>query len=186
VCFKGPRVERFIECGLLSLDPTRPLVKIARPERFMASMLELIETLNSTPRRYARSVLLLEDLLLQLSEQPVENFEVNARLKTVLSRLADEIRERPYLDWDFKKEALATGVSYPHFRRIFKRLFDMAPWRFVIETRLLRAAEMLSRSDEQISVVAENCGFDDSFYFSRLFKKYHHMSPSRYRREFQA
>jgi len=37
----------------------------------------------------------------------------------------------------------------------------------------------------KIASVAEQCGFDDQFYFSRLFKKYYHFSPLRYRREFR-
>lgn len=184
VCFKGPRVETFIKKGLIVIRSKRPLVKITHSERFLATMLNLIELLNETPIKNPRAVLLLEDLLLQLQEQPVETSAVGGHLKRGVLHLVDEIKERPYLEWDFKKEAVAIGVSYPHFRRIFKQLFDMSPWRFIINTRLQYAADMLLRSDDQIGVIAENCGFNDGFYFSRLFKKYYHLSPMNYRKEF--
>ena len=186
ICFKGPRVERFIKKGLIAIGGKRSLVKIAHSERFLATMLHLIELLNKQPTRDSRTVLLLEDLLLQLHEQPVETFAVDSYLQTGISQLVDEIRLQPCLDWDFKKEAVAVGISYPHFRRIFKQLFDMSPWRFIINLRLQHAAECLLRGDDQIGVIAEKCGFNDAFYFSRLFKKYYHLSPLSYRKEFQS
>ena len=185
VCFKGPRVERFIKKGLITIGAKRSLVKIAHSERFLATVLQLIELLNEQPTCDSRTVLLLEDLLLQFHEQPVDALLVSGHLKKGILHLVDEIRKNPQLDWNLQQEAASIGVSYPHFRRIFKQLFEMSPWRFIINLRIQQAAECLLRSDDQIGVIAENCGFNDGFYFSRLFKKYYHLSPMNYRKEFQ-
>ncbi|NOY75932.1 MAG: AraC family transcriptional regulator [Kiritimatiellaeota bacterium] len=185
VCFKGPRVDRFIQSGLITIDGDRPLVKVTHSERFLATMLNLTELLNQTPIPHSRAVLLLEDLLLRLNEQPVKTPAVGGYLKSAISRLVDEMRAHPQLDWDFKKEAVSIGISYPHFRRIFKQLLEVSPGRFIINTRLQRAADSLLRGDDQISAIAEKCGFNDGFYFSRLFKKSYHLSPLSYRKEFQ-
>ncbi|MCK5845129.1 MAG: helix-turn-helix transcriptional regulator [Victivallales bacterium] len=184
VCFKGPRVDEFIRRGLISVGKAPQLMKITRSDRFFATMLELHEQLRKTPAHRDRAVLLLEDLLLQIHEQPSGASVLSSHLKSALSRLVEEIEASPYLEWNFKKEASALGLSYSHFRRIFKSLFEIPPGRLVIDTRLRMAAERLLRGDEQISVVAESCGFEDVFYFSRIFKKYHHLSPLAYRREF--
>ena len=39
---------------------------------------------------------------------------------------------------------------------------------------------------ENAIAAAEECGFKDEFYFSRIFKKYYHLSPKQYRREFNS
>jgi len=63
--------------------------------------------------------------------------------------------------------------------------YNMPPGKYIVMQRLKKATSLLSNGDEQISNVAEQCGFDDQFYFSRIFKKYYHFSPMRYRCEFR-
>jgi AraC-like DNA-binding protein len=186
VCFKGARVERYIKSGLLPLSDTEPMFKITRPEYFNATLLKLIDLLTPLePRNYNRAVHLLEDLLLQLHEQPVIHNEVPEYLRAPLDELVDQLKTNPELSWNFEQEAAGCGVSYPHFRRIFNLRYSLPPGKYLALLRLKKATSMLSSGDEQISRVAEQCGFDDQFYFSRLFKKYYHFSPMRYRREFR-
>ena len=54
----------------------------------------------------------------------------------------------------------------------------------MIRTIMNRAAELLHQG-EMITVaeVAYQCGFSDPLYFSRCFKQYYGMSPSRYQKE---
>lgn len=186
VCFKGPRVDRYIKTGLLPLSGTEPMVRITRPEHFKTTLMELIDLLTPLESRsYDRSVHLLEDLLLQLHEQPVVHSEVSEYLRVPLDELVEQIKQKPELSWDFEDEAAACGVSYPHFRYIFNLRYSLPPGKYLALQRLKKATLMLSGGDEQIATVAEQCGFDDQFYFSRLFKKYYHFSPTRYRREFR-
>ena len=186
VCFKGARVERYIKSGLLPLSDTEPMVKITRPEHFNTTLLELIDLLTPLEsRNYDRSVHLLEDLLLQLHEQPVIQNDIPDYLRAPLDDLLVQLKAHPVLSWDFKNEATACGVSYPHFRRIFNLRYNLPPGKYLVMQRLKKATSLLSSGDEQISSVAEQCGFDDQFYFSRIFKKYYHFSPLRYRREFR-
>ena len=186
VCFKGARVERYIKSGLLPLSDTEPMVKITRPEHFNTTLLELINLLTPLEsRNYDRSVHLLEDLLLQLHEQPMIQNAIPDYLRVPLDNLLVKLKAHPELSWDFKNEAAACGVSYPHFCRIFNLRYNMPPGKYIVMQRLKKATLLLSSGDEQISSVAEQCGFDDQFYFSRIFKKYYHFSPMRYRCEFR-
>jgi AraC-like DNA-binding protein len=47
--------------------------------------------------------------------------------------------------------------------------------------RIQMAKDMLTNTDSPISKIANDVGFDDQNYFSRLFKKYTKLSPSQYR-----
>ena len=186
VCFKGTRVERYVKSGLLPLSNTEPMIKITRPERFHTTLLQLIDLLTPLESRsYERSVHLLEDLLLQLHEQPVVQNEIPDYLRVPLDDLVKQLDAHPELSWDFENEAITCGISYPHFRRIFNLRYNLPPGKYLVLQRLKKAASLLSEGDEQIASVAEQCGFEDQFYFSRLFKKYYHFSPLRYRHEFR-
>ena len=186
VCFKGPRVDRFIRNGLLAVSPNQPLISIVNAERFLSALRELIVNIqHNPPQNYNRAVLLLEDLLLQLHEQPSEKPEINSHLIPGLKQLASSVEQSPQLEWDFTREAAALGVSYPHFRWIFRQYAGTSPVNYLIKCRLRNAVWHLLHSDDQISTIAENCGIPDEFYFSRLFKKYYNLPPLTYRQEFK-
>ena len=72
-------------------------------------------------------------------------------------------------------------VSLP--RRIFEDLYQEPPHHFLLQCRLQKAEAMLADNALRIGEIAARCGFQDEFYFSRLFKKYHGMSPLNYRKE---
>jgi len=186
ICFKGPRVQQYIQHGLISTNSKQPLIKVIHSERFYSILLQIMKIL-STPgsRQYNRAVLLLEDALLQLYEQPIEKAKINSYLQSEIESLEETIRKNSELDWEFHKEAKLLGISYSHFLRIFKQIIGISPRCFVNECRLFKATEMLTGTDEQIHEIAGLCGFNDKFYFSRLFKKHYHLSPFHYRKEFK-
>ncbi|MCK4983146.1 MAG: helix-turn-helix transcriptional regulator, partial [Victivallaceae bacterium] len=156
VCFKGARVERYIKSGLLPLSDTKPMIQITRPEHFHATLLELIDLLTPVElRKHDRAVHLLEDLLLQLHEQPVIREEIPEYLRVPLDDLTTQLKAHPELSWDFEKEAADCGVSYPHFRRIFNLRYNLPPGKYLALQRLKKATSLLSGGDEQISSVAE-------------------------------
>ncbi|MBO5992359.1 MAG: helix-turn-helix domain-containing protein [Lentisphaeria bacterium] len=49
---------------------------------------------------------------------------------------------------------------------------------------LVRSAKALVSGNDTKANIANDNGFEDVFYFSRIFKKYYHLSPSQYRKEF--
>ena len=186
ICFKGARIERYIKSGLLPISDTAPMIQITRSERFNDSLMQLIDLLTPLEsRNHNRAVHLLEDLLLQLHEQPLVREKIPKYLREPLDKFVEQLKENPELSWNFEREAASCGISYPHFRRIFSLRYELPPGKYLALQRLKKATALLSGGDEQIVSVAEQCGFDDQFYFSRLFKKYYHFSPMRYRREFR-
>ena len=186
VCFKGPRVKAYIKSGLLPLNPHDPLIRITRPERFLETLRQLVVLINPlTAANYSRAAHMLEDLLLQLHEQPSAGGIFPEYLRAEFMKLVSHINETPEQGWDFKAEAKKMSISYPHFRRLFCRHSGAAPGHFLILARLRQAANRLISTNLQMKILAEQCGFGDNLYFSRLFKKYYHCPPLRYREEFR-
>ncbi len=73
------------------------------------------------------------------------------------------------------------GVSECYFRRLFKEYSGESPMDFRQHYRIEKAKQLLL-SDEQLSIgeIAEELNFSDIYHFSKTFKKYIGISPSRF------
>ncbi|MCX6992885.1 MAG: AraC family transcriptional regulator [Kiritimatiellaeota bacterium] len=74
-------------------------------------------------------------------------------------------------------------LSVPHFCSEYKRHFKMSAIHYAIQLRLHWAAHKLHDQNSTISEIADQAGFNDLFYFSRMFKKYFGVSPRTMRRQ---
>jgi AraC family transcriptional regulator len=72
--------------------------------------------------------------------------------------------------------------STAHFCRAFKRTFGQTPHAFVTERRLERAKQLMLNTEEQLSVIALNCGFTDQAHLSKLFRQHLGETPGAWRR----
>ena len=57
----------------------------------------------------------------------------------------------------------------------------MSPQECLIRLRMDRAAELLVRTQETVTQIAEQCGYPDSLAFTKMFRKSYQMSPTEYR-----
>lgn len=76
-----------------------------------------------------------------------------------------------------------TGFSAVHIRRIFKNAINSSPAQYISYLRLEKAKNMLTASNYTVAEVAASSGFEDPYYFSRLFKRSTGLSPSEYRKQ---
>ena len=58
--------------------------------------------------------------------------------------------------------------------------------KFIEETRIKKASEILVMSEKPIGEVAEECGFPDSSSFSAFFKKKKGVSPKEFKKNYQS
>ena len=52
---------------------------------------------------------------------------------------------------------------------------------FLAQCRMEQAAMLLRDTDENISTIADKCGYPVESTFYRNFKKYYHMTPAEYK-----
>lgn len=76
-------------------------------------------------------------------------------------------------------------MSPSSLRRHFKEHTGKSPGDFVKELRMVTAARRLLVTDERVSTIAYELGFDDQNYFARMFKSVFGVSPNQYRRSAQ-
>ena len=184
ICFTGQRVQRYLSGGMLRERRNQALLTLSDPDWFMRKM-RSIRTLLMLPRsaeNHARAVLALEQLLLAMATSAPESGQkrIDPR-RDAFAELTEKIGAAPEQTWDFEKEARKLSVSYAHFRRLFEQFYQLPPGAFLLSARLEKAAALLSGSSLMVREIALECGFEDEFYFSRIFKKYHKLSPKHYR-----
>ncbi|MER8695146.1 AraC family transcriptional regulator [Mesorhizobium opportunistum] len=96
--------------------------------------------------------------------EAVRRIELDADGPVSLSVLADEAATSPY-----------------HFLRTFRQVAGMTPYQFLLKTRLHRAAVRLRMSNDTISAIAFEAGFNDLSTFNRRFRRIMGETPGNYR-----
>lgn len=77
--------------------------------------------------------------------------------------------------------AKQNNLSLSSFKREFTKLYNDTPANYIKNKKLEKAAELLLISDERITDIAYNCGFNDLANFSKSFFDKYKVTPTSYR-----
>lgn len=99
----------------------------------------------------------------------------------MITELTRHIREHPGKLFSVPELAARAGYSPDYFSRLFAAIVGSTPMEFCIRVRLERAQHLLNDSAMTINQIAQALGYADVFFFSRQFKQYLGISPSRWR-----
>ncbi|MGN0115676.1 MAG: helix-turn-helix domain-containing protein [Acutalibacteraceae bacterium] len=78
--------------------------------------------------------------------------------------------------------AAVVGYSEVYFRKLFKRRFGISPIQYVISRKISYAKQLLN-GQYRIAEVAEKCGFNSVYHFSREFKRQTGKSPTEFAKQ---
>jgi AraC-like DNA-binding protein len=81
-----------------------------------------------------------------------------------------------------KEIALEFGLHPVQLTRRFQKTFGFLPSQYLISVRMEKAKQLLIQTDFTLEHVARLCGYDNGYYFSRMFTQYTKMNPSIFRR----
>ncbi len=73
------------------------------------------------------------------------------------------------------------NLSTSHFCAIFRKITGFPPLDYFIRLKVRRACELLDGTDFPVKRIAEELGFNDALYLSRVFRRIHGVSPTEYR-----
>lgn len=79
--------------------------------------------------------------------------------------------------------AAQAGLSPSHFSSVFRVKTERSPMDYLIHLRIQKACQLLDNTHLRIKEIAQHVGYDDSYYFSRIFKKVMSVSPITYRKQ---
>lgn len=75
------------------------------------------------------------------------------------------------------------GYSTAGFINLFKKHYGYTPKLYISKMRINYAKQLLLSTEMPICEISSNCGYTDSLYFSRIFKKHTGMSPGNFRKK---
>jgi len=84
-----------------------------------------------------------------------------------------------------KEVARECGLSASYFPHAFRRTLGVAPYKWLIEQRVVLSKEKLRVDELSLSDVAAECGFSDQSHLTRVFRQTVGVSPGAWRRALQ-
>jgi AraC-like DNA-binding protein len=115
-----------------------------------------------------------------VTREPAPSGRDSARVTRALRRIEAAAEDTLSLD----ALAAEAAMSPYHFLRCFRRVAGMTPHQYLLRTRLHRAAVRLRRTEDAVSAIAFDAGFNDLSTFNRRFRRVIGSSPREFRRRF--
>lgn len=111
---------------------------------------------------------------LQSANESSENFPAVAKVvQHIQKNFGDTLR--------VKELAKSAGFSGYQFDQRIRRIFQLTAGQLIQKTRIEAALQKLRDTDDQIAVIALDCGYSDQSAFTRKFRQTVGLSPSVYR-----
>ncbi|HDH0719568.1 TPA: helix-turn-helix transcriptional regulator [Klebsiella aerogenes] len=192
-------------CLLLSIFFGKQLLEFSL-QRWSGEALTLVQKIQ-VPRRGPRVGSFLLQALNEIRMQPQEQQTARSIVISLLSHCTDLLGSqaqtssrsqalfeaiRQYIDVHFaeplSRESVAQSfyLSPNYLSHLFQKCGPMGFNEYLNHIRLEQARMLLKGHDMKVKDVAYACGFADSNYFCRLFRKNTERSPSEYRRQYHS
>ena len=97
-------------------------------------------------------------------------------------------KAKEWIDLHFREEsaledaAKISGISRRRFNELFRKQFGITPNRYLTVRKIELAKSLLHNGTISVADTAEQCGFRDIYYFSKVFHAETGMSPTEYRK----
>lgn len=104
---------------------------------------------------------------------------INPTIKRIIKIIEEKFNDKISID----KLANTACLSRTHFFNIFKENVGLTPIQYQRLLRINRAKELLISTSFSCKIIAEQVGYNNPYYFSRVFKKEVGTPPSEYRKK---
>ena len=179
--FDGLRVKSLLDTIGLSLDkPVYHARNKSLREDMANEMLYISRHKDDSPFHLIGHLYLFLDYLLRSAAD--EQLEHGSKLREFYIHEA-----LTYIEHNFQNEitiediAGVCGLNRTYFGKIFKEALGKTPQEFLLNYRMLKAAELLKLTSLSIGDVGLAVGYANQMHFSRAFKNNYGISPREWR-----
>jgi AraC-like DNA-binding protein len=164
------------------------------PRRFLTShrykllgiFEELVEILIKPIGHFRfHATLLLGEIIRLLAHDFLEHNQMHTVFPasyTTFRKLANHLNNT--YEYEVSTEAMerATDRKYEYLCQVFKKYAGMTIMAYVHQMRIQQAKHFLLNTEKSVREIGESIGYQDPFYFSRMFKRLEGLSPQHYRK----
>lgn len=113
-----------------------------------------------------------------IPEDHWHEYKIGSKINKVMNYI------NQHLDESLTNEILAGAVHMApnSLARLFKQQTGQTPQDFIRKKRVENASRLLYHSEQSIKQISDECGFNDRYYFTRVFSREMGVSPARYRK----
>ena len=112
-----------------------------------------------------------------LSNDVLPSIQIHGALELRLEELRHTLDLDYSQEWSLGRMAQMVGVSEAHLSRSFSLHAGKSPIRYLLDRRLAAAMAELRGTDEKVTTIALEAGFQDISYFNRSFRRAFGLSP---------
>lgn len=150
------QINEIVHDLTMETEQRNPGYRVMAKGLFMQLAVSLSRAYSSTPTEESLDLLRIGDAIAHIETHYADKISL------------DELARKSHL-------------SQRHFSRVFQECIGRSAIDHLMHVRCQKAAELLKGTDRTITDIAFDCGFSDSNYFTRCFKKTMKMTPKQYR-----
>lgn len=170
-----------------SLQRSGKVVLVKKGQMQLESILNRMMEENNLPDEYSYEIMtyLMRELLLCLKRSGVFIYEKLKSRESFSTDIEDAIRyiaQNYSLPITLEEVAKKINLSPTYLSKKFKRVTGMTFKEYVNYIRLKQASQALLTTDNSITEIAVDCGFNSSNYFKDIFRKKNGVSPRTFRK----
>lgn len=145
-------------------------------------ILNLLKKVSNNQINDAYDASALAYLFLMTLEQYMTSLQHNAQYPDAIVKAIHFIKNNYNLPITLDEIVNSSGLSKYHFSRLFKKTIGLTPIKYLSETRINKAIELLKDHSLTIEDIALNVGFSTSNYFCKVFRASIGLPPGEYRK----
>lgn len=184
--FSGLNIPELLEtCSLKS--GVYKCTELSKVSRIFDELIVHYNKKRSTPDAQNTDLtdLKINTLLVLLLCEISDNINLISPQTTIVFQVLNEIHEHYNEKISFEKIARNNAIGEARLVQIFKSAIGFTPQKYQKNYQIKQAEHLIIHSKYPISQIAQNVGFDDPLYFSRVFKSVTSLSPNEYRTKYK-
>ncbi len=184
--FDGLRVKQALEgAGFSEHEPIYRTHVPELREKLREEMLYIVDHSEASMFELIGHMYLFMDVLTRSAENAGRI--ITSRLREFYIREAITYIESNYQrDITIEEIAEALRLNRSYFGKIFRLSTGKSPQRFLMNYRMIKAAEMLAMTKRPVNEIGASVGYENQLHFSRAFKNVYGVSPREWRKRNKA
>lgn len=165
--------------GTIKLGMELPSASLNRIRLFDEIYNNMEMTYNQKSVEYAN--LLVWNFLASVLYHDQYNRKSQLKAKNLVDLTVELMHQNLHTNLDLQDFSKSAGLSVSHFSSIFKQYTSASPMKFYSLLKIQKCCQLMENPHKRINEIALESGFEDPFYFSRLFKKIMGISPAKFK-----